>query len=56
MELVRQQVERTERIQERAERLQDRGASMMRVARVATAIIIAVVLVLVIYLSWLLFR
>jgi uncharacterized membrane protein (DUF106 family) len=56
MELVRQQAERSERIQERAERLQDRGAAMMRAARIATGVITAIVVLLVLFLGWLLFR
>ena len=55
-ELVRQQMERNERIQARAESLQDRSASMMKAARVAMAIILPVAFLLVIYLSWLIFR
>ena len=53
---VQRQVERTDRIQDRAERIQAASAGLVRGARVATAILFPVILALIAYLSWLLFR
>ena len=50
------QAARADRIQQKAEALQDRGATMVRGARRAVAVIVAIVAVLVVYLSWLLLR
>ena len=55
-ELFRRQVERTERIQDRAEELQARGAGIMKTARRSLAIVLPVVILLIAYLSWLIFR
>ena len=55
-ELARTQFERAEKLQERAELLQDRGSSMMLAARRVLAVILPIVIGLVIYLSWLIFR
>ena len=55
-ELFRRQVERTERIQDRAEELQARGAGIMKTARRSLAIVLPIVIVLIAYLSWLIFR
>jgi uncharacterized membrane protein (DUF106 family) len=55
-ELVRRQVERTERIQDRAEELQARGMGIMTTARRSLAIVLPVVILLILYLSWLIFR
>jgi uncharacterized membrane protein (DUF106 family) len=55
-EMARRQFDRAEKIQDRAEEIQNSGASMMRTARRVLAIILPVVIGLVIYLSWLIFR
>jgi hypothetical protein len=55
-ELVRRQAERAERIQERAERIQERSAQLVGGARKAIVVILAIVALLIAYLSWLLFR
>ena len=55
-ELFRRQVERTERIQDRAEELQARGAGIMKTARRSLAIGLPIIIALVLYLSWLIFR
>ncbi|MDP9199927.1 MAG: hypothetical protein M3O07_12035 [Pseudomonadota bacterium] len=55
-ELFRRQVERTERIQDRAEELQARSAGIMTTARRSLAIVLPIVIVLIVYLSWLIFR
>ena len=55
-ELVRRQVERTERIQDRAEELQVRGMGIMKTARRSLAFVLPVVILLILYLSWLIFR
>jgi len=56
LELVRRQFERAERLQDRAEELQVRGMGIMKTARRSIAIMLPVVILLIIYLSWLLFR
>jgi uncharacterized membrane protein (DUF106 family) len=55
-ELVRRQVERAERIQDRAEELQAKGMGIMNTARRSIAFVLPVVIVLIIYLSWLILR
>jgi len=55
-ELVRRQVERAERIQDRAEELQVRGMGIMKTARRSLAFVLPVVILLILYLSWLIFR
>jgi uncharacterized membrane protein (DUF106 family) len=52
-ELVQIQYKKAEKLQDRAESLQEKGHAMMGVARKALAIILPIVIVLVIYLSWL---
>ena len=55
-ELFRRQVERTERIQDRAEELQTRGMGIMNTARRSIAFVLPIVILLIIYLTWLIFR
>jgi uncharacterized membrane protein (DUF106 family) len=55
-ELVRRQVERAERIQDRAEELQLKGIGIMTTVRRSIAFILPVVIVLIAYLTWLIFR
>jgi uncharacterized membrane protein (DUF106 family) len=55
-DLVSVQFERAEKLQDRAEKIQDAGASMMGMARKAMVIMLPIIFVLVIYLSWLIFR
>jgi len=54
--LVQKQYERAERLQDRAEEIQTKGAQLVSGARKALAIVIPVIVVLIIYLSWLIFR
>ncbi len=54
--VFQEQAARAERIQQKAELLQDRGATLVRGARKAVLVIIPVVIVLIVYLSWLLFH
>ena len=56
LELVRRQLERAERIQDRAEELQSRGMGIMTTARRSLAIVLPIVILLIVYLSWLIFR
>ena len=56
LELVRRQLERVEHIQDRAEELQSRGMGIMTTARRSLAIVLPVVILLIVYLSWLIFR
>ena len=55
-ELVKRQAERTERIQDRAEELQAKSAGIVKSARRSVAFILPVVVVLIVYVSWLIFR
>lgn len=55
-ELVKRQAERTERIQDRAEDLQAKSAGIVKSARRSVAFILPVVIALIAYLSWLIFR
>lgn len=55
-EMARRQFERAEKLQDRAERLQERGDAMMGVARKALVIVLPVVIFLIGYLTWLIFR
>ena len=54
--LVKRQAERAERIQDRAEELQAKSAGIVKTARRSLAVILPIVIVLIVYLSWLLFR
>ncbi|MGQ0430377.1 MAG: hypothetical protein ACT4UQ_10635 [Gammaproteobacteria bacterium] len=55
-EIFRRQAERAEKLQDRAEELQSRSMGIVRTARRSLAVILPVVILLVIYLSWLIFR
>jgi uncharacterized membrane protein (DUF106 family) len=55
-ELIRRQAERSEKIQDRAEELQARGMGIMKTARRSLAIVLPVVIVLIVYVSWLILR
>jgi hypothetical protein len=54
--LVQRQTERQERIQDRAENIQEKGAQMMAVARKTLFVLLPIVTLLIIYVSWILFR
>jgi uncharacterized membrane protein (DUF106 family) len=54
--LVKRQAERAERIQDRAEELQAKSAGIVTTARRSLAIVLPVVVLLIVYLSWLIFR
>jgi len=54
--LVQRQYERHERLQDRAEELQAKHGQLMAGARMALAVIVPLVLVLILYFSWLIFR
>jgi hypothetical protein len=56
LEIVRKQADRAERIQERAEELQARSAGIVTTARRSLAVVLPVVFLLIVYLSWLIFR
>ena len=55
-ELALKQTERAERIPDRAEEIQAKGAEMMASGRKVLAIVLPIVIALIVYLSWLLFR
>ncbi|MFL6623966.1 MAG: hypothetical protein ACJ8KA_09095 [Sulfurifustis sp.] len=54
--IFQRQAERAERIQDKAEKLQERSAQLVGGARKALVVVLPVIIVLVIYLSWLIFR
>jgi murein L,D-transpeptidase YcbB/YkuD len=53
---IQEQAARTERIQQKAEQLQDRGATLVRGTRTVIVAIVMVIVVLLVYVSWLLVR
>jgi hypothetical protein len=53
---VQGQAARTDRIQERAEQIQDRSARLVQFSRKFIFMLLPVVIVLIIYVSWLMFR
>ena len=54
--LVNKQFERAEKLQDRAEKIQDASAALMGIARKSMVVILPIVIALVIYLTWLIFR
>lgn len=56
LELVKRQAERTERIQDRAEELQAKSAGIVTTARRSLAFLLPLVILLIVYVSWLIFR
>jgi len=56
MALVREQAERATRIQDRAEQIQARSAQLVSGSRRALMVVLPVVVVLIAYVSWLIFR
>jgi uncharacterized membrane protein (DUF106 family) len=55
-ELVQGQAARTERIQDKAEQIQDRSARLVQVSRRLALFLLPVIIVIVLYVSWLVFR
>jgi uncharacterized membrane protein (DUF106 family) len=53
--LVQRQADRTDKIQDRAEQIQARSAQLVGAGRKVMAVVLPLIIVLVIYLSWLLF-
>jgi hypothetical protein len=54
--VVQGQTERHERIQDRAENIQVKGAELMAVARKTLFVLLPLVGLLILYVSWLIFR
>jgi hypothetical protein len=54
--VVQRQAERTERIQARAEDLQERSAAVVGMARKVLVVVLPIIIGLIGYLTWLLFR
>ena len=54
--IVQRQAERAEVLQQRAEELQRRGGQLITIARTAVLVLLPIILLLLIYVSWLLFR
>jgi uncharacterized membrane protein (DUF106 family) len=55
-EMAKIQFDGAEKIQERAEKMQDAGATIMNTARRTLIVVLPIVIGLIIYLSWLIFR
>jgi hypothetical protein len=55
-EVVKRHYDRAEKLQDRAEQLQARGEGLVGGARKAFYVIVPILIALVIYVSWLLFR
>jgi uncharacterized membrane protein (DUF106 family) len=53
--LVQRQSERAEKLQDRAEQLQTKSAQMVGAGRKVMAVVLPLIVVLIVYLSWLLF-
>jgi hypothetical protein len=54
--VVQEQAQRAERIQDKAELLQDRGARLVQGARKVFVVLVPLIVALIVYVSWLLFR
>jgi uncharacterized membrane protein (DUF106 family) len=54
LEISRQQYERAERLNDRAEAIQEKSAWLVSIGRKAFMVIIPVLIILIIYVSWLL--
>ena len=54
--LVQKQTERAERLQDRAEELQAKGAQLVTGARKGMVVVLPIIVLLLAYLSWLIFR
>lgn len=54
--LVQQQTERAERLQDRAEQIQIKSAQLVTGARKGMVVILPIIVLLLAYLSWLIFR
>jgi len=55
-EAFSRQMERTERLQDKAEKLQDRSAQLVSGARKVLAVVLPILIALLAYVSWLIFR
>src|SRR5690349_23245273 len=53
-EIAKRQFERAEKIQQRAEAIQDRSSQMITAARRIVLVVVPVLIVLIVYVSWLL--
>src|SRR5881397_60143 len=54
--MVQKQSERTDRIQDRAEQIQARSAQLITRSRTAQVVALIVIITLVAYVSWIIFR
>ncbi len=54
--MAEKQFQRAEALHDRAEAMQDRGEGLMKAARKSLFIILPIILVLLVYLTWLIFR
>lgn len=55
-QLVQKQYERATKIQDRAEALQDKSATLIKLVRRFVPVAMAVIVVIIVYLTWLLLR
>ena len=56
LRLVLQQHEKAARLQDRAESIQERSAQLIKTAQRSVPVLLVVVILLIIYVSWLMFR
>ena len=54
--MAMKQFERAERLNKKAEQIQERSAQMMGAARKLFIVVVPIIILTIIYLSWLLFR
>jgi len=54
--IFQRQAERAEQLQNRAEKIQDKSAQVIGTARRALFLVLPIVVLLIVYVSWLLFR
>jgi uncharacterized membrane protein (DUF106 family) len=55
-EIFKTQMEQTRRIQDRAEKLQDKSAQIIGSARKVFVVVVPLLILLILYVSWLIFR
>ena len=55
-DLVKEQFGRANKIQDRAEKIQDAGAQLVATARKSVFVIIPIVVLLLLFVAWLIFR
>jgi hypothetical protein len=54
--IFQKQAERASALHDRAEQIQDKGSQLVNAARKALAVVLPIIIILVLYLTWLIFR